>query len=104
MLIRFSSPAAGSITMFGDIAIELIGMMGASGRVPGAIAAADVTAASVRLRHRLDAIGIAPQTEPNRPAEETPEPTVGLATRAVPLLQLLQRAGAANAPVMWETG
>jgi hypothetical protein len=92
--------------MFGDVAIELIKMMGASGRIPGAISAEDVAAASVRLRNELRARGspAAPTTETDSDAETIDEPPIGLATRAVPLLDLLERAGAGNSPVMWEAG
>ena len=45
MLVTFSCPAYADITMFGDVAIRLLKMMGHSGTVPSALLAADVPAA-----------------------------------------------------------
>ena len=53
MLVKFSSTATESITMFGDPASQLIKMLGASGKVPGAISADDIPAALERLQRQL---------------------------------------------------
>jgi Domain of unknown function (DUF1840) len=112
MLVKFRSTATESITMFGDIAIELLKLMGATGRVPGALSPDDVPGALKRLESALDHITIQQQT-PARPADNedaaTDEdkdddkvPTVGLPTRAVPLVSIMKRAAAAHKEVMWE--
>jgi hypothetical protein len=49
MLVTFSCPAYADITMFGDVAVHLLKMMGHSGKVPSALLAADVPAALERL-------------------------------------------------------
>ena len=49
MLVTFSCPAHADITMFGDVAIRLLELMGHSGTVPGALLAEDVAAALARL-------------------------------------------------------
>lgn len=106
MLVRFSSTATEPITMFGDFAIQLIQMLVASGAIPGAIAADDISQAIQRLRQALQAY--AAQTAVPADADmlddgnRDGEPRVGLATRAAPLLGLLERAGVANVPLMWE--
>ena len=46
MLVRFNSDA-GIITMFGDVAVTLLKMMGQSGAVPGAIRPEDMSAGTV---------------------------------------------------------
>lgn len=108
MLVRFSSIKTESITMFGDIAVQLIRMLGGSGSIPGAIGAEDIPGAVKRLRHQLqthtapddggaDAAG-------NEDDEDDREPRVALATRAGPLIDLLERASAANVGVMWGAG
>jgi hypothetical protein len=107
MLVRFSSTKTESITMFGDVAIELIRIMGSSGTVPGAIRAEDIPAAVQRLRKLLQT---SMQPRPDR-SETTGaesdgrdrEPPVSLATRAAPLISLLERAAAADVPLMWES-
>jgi len=45
MLVTFRTSAYANITMFGDIAVTLLKMMGHSGTVPSAIRADDVPAA-----------------------------------------------------------
>ena len=45
MLVTFSSPVSADITMFGDVALRLIKLMGHSGTIPGALAAEDVAPA-----------------------------------------------------------
>ena len=105
MLVRFSSIKTESIIMFGDAAVQLIKLIGASGAIPGAIRAEDIPQALIRLRHELAARAPHRSTTPNAADtahEENAASTVDLATRAVPLIDILQRALAGNAPVMWE--
>jgi hypothetical protein len=103
MLVTFRSPATESITMFHDVALELIKMMGATGRIPSALDADEVPLAAQRLRAALQAIPTPPQAdESDDEDEKKPQPAVGLRTRAVPLLDLLDRAAAKHVEVMWE--
>ena len=97
MLVKFESDV-GSFTMFGEAAIALLKMMGHSGTVPSAILARDIPPALERLKTAL-----ADQREPppEPPSDESKEPRVPLRTRAWPLLDLLTRAAANNAEVMW---
>lgn len=97
MLVRFKSTATESITMFGDVASQLIKMLGASGAIPSAIAAAEIPAAAERLRSQLQS-----HVEPAADDADDREPPIALFTRAGPLLDILKRASAANVPVMWE--
>jgi hypothetical protein len=98
--------------MFGDIAVQLLKLMGATGRVPGALSPEEVPDALKKLESALDHITIQQQT-PARPAdnedsasdedkEEDAAPSVGLPTRAVPLVSIMKRAAAAHKEVMWE--
>jgi hypothetical protein len=98
MLIRFDSKA-GTITMFGDIAVKLLRMMGQSGSVPGAILAQDIQPALERLRQA--ASGEAQPPADKKSGDDT-EPKVGLRQRAFPLIELLERAAKQNADVMWD--
>ncbi|MDB5866946.1 MAG: hypothetical protein JWO70_4752 [Betaproteobacteria bacterium] len=98
MLIRFDSKA-GTITMFGDVAINLLRMMGQSGSVPGAILAKDIPPALERLRQSVSGERD-PAAKPK--ADEDGEPKVGLRQRAFPLIELLERAAKQNADVIWE--
>lgn len=101
MLVTFSCPANGDVTMFGDVALRLLTMMGRSDTVPSALYAADVQAALERLKA---AVASAPSTpKPNTTAEdEDDEANVSLAHRALPLIELLEAAANKKAAVMWE--
>jgi hypothetical protein len=115
MLVKFKSTATETITLFGDVATELLKLMGASGKVPGALDPADVPGALQRLEAAVENIK-AVTHETAAPAavnedaaaeddEEDHKPApVSLATRAVPVIALLKRAAAGNAEVMWEKG
>jgi hypothetical protein len=113
MLVIFRSTATESITMFEDVAVQLLKLMGATGRIPGALDPDDVGLALQRLEHATEQIKAGTHVTPARPADnedathedeedEDREPPVDLATRAVPLLSILKRAAAAKAEIMWE--
>jgi hypothetical protein len=118
MLVTFKSTATDSITLFGDVATSLLQMMGASGRVPGALGAKDVAEALQQLESGIERLKAQTHARPAAPAalnedlgddegdndqdDKDKEPPVAIATRAVPLISLLKRAAAANAEVMWE--
>lgn len=98
MLVRFDSKA-GTITMFGDVAVNLLRMMGQSGAIPGAVLAQDIPAAVNRLRAALDG-----QREPTAPQgrKQDEKPRVSLHQRAFPLIELLERAAKNDNDVIWE--
>ena len=101
MLVRFDSDAGG-FSMFGDVAVKLLKMMGHSGTVPSAILARDIPAALARLRPAVAAepepVPPAPEPETDRPESE---PKVSLRQRAYPLIELLARAEKRGCDVMW---
>jgi hypothetical protein len=113
MLITFRSTATESITMFEDVAVQLLKLMGATGRIPGALGPEDVPQALSQLERATEQIKAGTHATPARPADnedaknededdEDREAPVDLATRAVPLLSILKRAAAAKAEIMWE--
>lgn len=61
MLVTFSCPAYGKITLFGDVALKLLKMMGHSQTVPGALLADDIPAALTRLEKNIAADIPSPQ-------------------------------------------
>ena len=102
MLVTFSCPAYADITMFGDVALRLLKMMGHSGTVPSALAAQDVQPALERLEAAVAAEVESAGLE--SPAEdEDGEPVVSLSHRALPLIELLKAAAKAECHVMWES-
>lgn len=103
MLVTFSTPAYADITMFGDVAIRMLKMMGHSDTVPGAILAEDVQASLEQLQAAIEAEQQLPEPEKSgdEEDEEDEEPVVSLSHRALPLLELLEAAAKANENVMW---
>ena len=112
MLVIFRSTATESITMFKDVAVQLLKLMGATGRIPGALGPDDVPLALQRLEHATEQIKAGTHVTPARPADnedaknddedDENEAPIDLATRAVPLLSILKRAAAAHAEIVWE--
>ncbi len=102
MLVRFESKVGG-FSMFGDIAVTLLKLMGHSGTVPGALLAADIPTALAQLRAGLHAQPEEPETEeaPADERDEKPEPRVSIHKRAVPLVDLLTRSAEAGSDVIW---
>jgi hypothetical protein len=100
MLVRFRSNA-GDITMFGDVALSLIRMMGHSGTVPSALLARDIPQALERLKQGVAA---APPPPPQSSEDEDrkEEPPVSLQQRAFPLIELMERCAKNGYDVLWE--
>jgi len=101
MLVTFSCPAYANITMFGDVALHLLKLMGHSATVPGAVLAEDIPAALQRLEAGIKAESQSSQPEPS--AEDDGETAVSLSQRALPLMELLKAAAKAEVNVMWDS-
>jgi hypothetical protein len=85
MLVIFSSQASANITMFGDIGVQLLKMMGHSGTAPSAILEKDVPAALANLGAALGVAEQQPESEARR--DDTEETSfVSLSHRALPLI------------------
>lgn len=99
MLVKFDSEV-GSLTMFGDIALQLLKLMGHSGTVPGALLPVDIPRALARLKTALDSEQ-SPQKTDARDDNEPKDPPVSLHQRAHPLIELLERAAREDCEVVW---
>lgn len=98
MLVTFTTEVYADITMFGDVALGMLKMMGHSATVPGAILAADVPEALSRLSAAIEA-----ERSPPLPAgKTTDQPVVSMAHRALPLINLLAAAAKEKKNVMWK--
>ena len=104
MLVTFKTTAYADIVMFSDAAQSLLKLMGQSGNVPGAIMGEDVADALDQLQNSLKNQPEPEQPEASAGADDDEDRTnrVALATRAVPLIELLEAAKAAGANVMWD--
>jgi Domain of unknown function (DUF1840) len=100
MLVKFDSEA-GSFTMNGDIAVQLLRAMGHSGTVPSAILPADIPCALASLKAAVDASPRAAAGSPGSDEKDMREVPVSLRQRAFPLIDLLTHAAEKGAEVMW---
>ncbi len=98
MLVRFDS-RVGGFTMFGDVALQLLKLMGHSGTVPSAILAQDIPPALARLEA---AVAAAPAPAEAADDADGGAPKVSLRQRAHPLIDLLRRAARADCDVLWD--
>lgn len=97
MLVTFRTKAHASITMFGDIAEDLLKKMGQSGDVPGAILAEDIPLAIDTLKKT-----IGNENTKNIESNAWDDNSVSTSNRASPLIELLQAAADEECNVMWE--
>jgi hypothetical protein len=98
MLVTFTTKAYADITMFGDVALAMLKMMGHSGTVPGAIQAEDVPNALSLLTAAIGANKALPPVED----KDADVPVVSMANRALPLINLLAAAAKSGDYVMWK--
>ena len=97
MLVTFHSKDHYPITLFGDPALQLIQMMGAQPKVPGAFYADDVPQALWQLQEAL-----ADVVDTSIPPQTSEEPAVGLKKRSVTLLDMLKDAVKAKHSIHWD--
>ena len=102
MLVTFRTKRYANITMFGDVAKQLLDLMGHSGTVPSAIKAEDVPAALARLEAAIEQHRAVDGAAAENNHDDSPR-KVTLSQRAVPLLELLRAAKANKADVMWDS-
>jgi hypothetical protein len=103
MLVTFHSKSYADITMFEDVAVQLLCLMGQSGKVPGALLADDVAMALERLKAGLEQAGREAAPEPlDKDDEEGADQNVSLVHRAFPLVELLSAAATDKSDVVWD--
>ncbi len=100
MLVTFKTDV-GNITMFGDVALHMIKMMGHSETIPGAILAEDVPMVLSRLNAALAKEQPPPPTDENEDDDDN-ELAVSISHRALPLINLLTAAAEEGCDLMWE--
>lgn len=103
MLVTFKTTAYADITMFGDAATDLLKLMGHSGNIPGAIVGDDVAEALAKLKQSLSEQPEASADAAQGSEDDEKSNRVALATRAVPLIELLEAAAASGANILWDT-
>ncbi len=100
MLVKFDSDV-GTLTMFGDIAVQLLKSMGHTGTVPSAVLPEDIPAALARLKAAAASPDAAVPPRAKPADEQDNELPVSLKQRAFPLIELLERAAKHQCEVLW---
>ena len=103
MLITFKTKNHADVVMFGDIALQLIGMMGLLKKTPGAILTEDIKQALEKLQSSLDQISSdkSDGDSVQKVSDDDDEPKIPLQIRALPLIDLLKNALKNQNNVMW---
>lgn len=99
MLLEIQGENTGSFMMFGSVATQLLKMMGQSGETEGAIREEDVPTALENLRNALDKLPVQKNTSDD---DDEGTDTIGLHTRAKPLIDLLEESVQKGGYVMWK--
>jgi hypothetical protein len=108
MIITFRSPASSDVIMFGDVAHRMMRLMGKDPEPKGIVTVEQLPEAIALLKAAIaaDKIEHAGKQDEDLPQFEVSEsgvkrPYVGLAQRAIPLLELLEWSLKERKPVVW---
>ncbi len=107
MLITFTSKAYPDVVMFGDVATRLLHAMGQREQPPGILRGEEIKVAAERLRAYLNATSKDSTTEdegkdkPDDKRKEQQRNRVGLRTRALPLLDMMDVSYNKDVDVIW---
>lgn len=109
MLYEFKSRATGSVVMMGPVAERLLGIIGKTGGPTGIITVEQMPQAITNLRAAIDderrarqqAVQAAGATDHSAGETEPAGAGVSLEQRAVPLIEMLERALKARRDITW---
>lgn len=90
--------------MFGDVAKQLLHLMGQGENVPGVIESKDIPTALANLERHLSRLPAQPEEDPDVDEDDIDyEPPIGLGTRAIPLIAMLKEAQQQDCFVMYSS-
>ena len=95
MIYKFKSPATGDLIMLGAHGDQMLRLLGREPAPRGIIEPADMPAATAALMAAIT------QDEAPPDDDDARQPAVGLRQRLWPVVEMLRRAHAADAPVVW---
>jgi cyclopropane-fatty-acyl-phospholipid synthase len=105
MLYEFKSKAAGTVVMTGAVGDRMLAIIGRAPSAQGVFTPEQLGAAIEALQTAITAEKLAPkQAAPDADDDETTGKSgksISLAQRALPLIELLTAARAADKPVTW---
>jgi hypothetical protein len=106
MIYKFKSPATGDLIMLGPHGDQMLRLLGREPAVQGVVEPADMPAALQALQAAIAAAeapgrGGAEAAAGGEDGADVPAPAVGLRQRLWPMVEMLRRAQAADARVVW---
>lgn len=112
MVVSFHAHGHTRITMFGDVAMEFLQMMGLPAQVPGTLLPEEIDSAIAALKNALQSVpessgnedAVEPALEQDEEQDEDMEPQISMSARATPLLKLLEDARRDDTYVSWQEG
>jgi hypothetical protein len=109
MLITFRSQASGDVMMFGDVARQMLRIIGKESADKGIVTVAQLPDAIAALQHAIAADKAAwgeqsafGQVNTEVEPDGRKEPFVSASQRARPLLELLEWSLKSDKPVLWD--
>ena len=99
MIYKFKSSAAGDVIMLEPQGTQMLRLIGKEAAPKGIIEPADMAAAIGALQAAIGAAE-APAADTNDDTADEAR-SIGLRQRLWPMVEMLRRAQAANAPVVW---
>lgn len=104
MLVVFTNKSGGTVDMFEEVATDLIKLMGRRNAVPSAISAEDLPEALSTLNSALAELNNlnTEEQEESDDDDESVTKSVGLSTRAHPLIELIQQSISDESFLMWD--
>ena len=107
MIVTFQSQAAGDVIMFGEVAQQMMKIMGKDTTAKGIVTLEQLPDAIARLQAAVAADkaqrGGAMRPQADAKEDGVAQEPISMAQRAVPLIELLERSLRKNKPVVWGT-
>jgi hypothetical protein len=104
MLYKFKSAATGDVIMLGPHGDALLRLLGRTPATKGIVEPRDMPAAVAALRAAIEAAErYATESADSPPDAGEAEPPVSLRRRLWPMIDMFERAAAADVPVVWGT-
>lgn len=104
MLYKFKSAATGDVIMLGPHGDQLLRLLGRTPAAKGIVEPRDMPAAVAALRAAIEAAERNAKESADSAAEAGDrEPPVSLRRRLWPMIEMFERAAAADVPVVWGT-
>jgi hypothetical protein len=101
MIFEFKSRATGSVIMTKDVAQNILRIIGKDASPQGIIVPEEIPQAIAALQNAIAQEKSADKGGPPSSEQEAAAAPISLAQRAIPFIEMLQRAHAANKEVTW---